>query len=117
MLVVQSIKRSSHLEMKIIFGSDAHMFASVIDMQFQPGKMQEALALVERSDVEQIEGVQQFLVIDRGNDHALVIAIYENQAHQEAAGPQAQEIMGRLASFMAAPPNREGCEVHIHESF
>ena len=55
--------------------------------------------------------------MDRGDDRALVVAIYDTEQHQSAAGPIAQQLLGRMASLMAAPPNREACEVIVHEAF
>ena len=39
--------------------------------------------------------LRQFIVIDKGNDAILVLAIYDSQAQQEAAGTKAQELLGR----------------------
>ena len=93
------------------------MYASVVDIQFQPGKMDEAIGIVDREDLGQLEGLQQFHIMDRGDDRALVVAIYDTEQHQSAAGPIAQQLLGRMASLMAAPPNREACEVIVHEAF
>jgi heme-degrading monooxygenase HmoA len=95
------------------------MFASVLDIQFQAGKMDEVIEIVSslRPDLEQVDGLKQFITINRGNDRGLAIVIYESQAHQESAGPKSQEILGRLAPLMAGPPNREGCEVVVNEVF
>ena len=63
------------------------------------------------------DGIKQILSIDRGGDNGLVIAVYESQAAQEAAGPKAQEILSLLADLLEAQPERQGCEVLVNESF
>ncbi len=95
------------------------MFTSVIEFQILPGKMEEAIEFAGSlgSELEQIDGLKQFITIDRGNDRALSLVIYESQAQWEAAGPRAQEILGRMAGLVAAPPNREGCEVPVNQTF
>ena len=95
------------------------MFASVIAFQFQPGKTEEAIELAGslRSELEQLDGLKPFIPINRGNDRGLSIVIYESQARWEAAGPRAQEILGRMASLVAAPPSREGCDVPVNDVF
>jgi hypothetical protein len=95
------------------------MFASVIEFQMLPGKMEDAAEFAGslRSQLEQLDGLKQFITIDRGNDKALTLVIYESQAQWEAAGPKAQEILGKMAELVAAPPNREGCEVTVNEVF
>ena len=95
------------------------MYASVIELQFQPGKTEEALEMTQGliPELRQIDGLMQFLVVDRGNDRSLVIAVYESQAKREAATSSAQAILGRMAGLLAAAPNREGCEVSVNELF
>ena len=48
--------------------------------------------------------MKQFLLIDKGNDEALVIAIYETAAEQEAAAEGAEKILGKYADMFIAPP-------------
>ena len=95
------------------------MFASVIDVQLKPGTFDEAMDITRAAlpDMREIPGIKQIISIDKGNDHGLVVAIYESQAAQEAAAPKAQEILGRIAGLAAAAPQRLGCEVNINEHF
>ena len=95
------------------------MFASVIDVQLKPGTFDEAMAITRAAipEMKDIPGIRQIISIDKGNDHGLVLAIYESKAAQEAAAPKAQEILGRIAGLAAAAPQRLGCEVNINEMF
>jgi hypothetical protein len=95
------------------------MYASIIDIQLKPGTTSQAtdITLGAMDEIRAIDGVKQIISIDRGNDQGLVIAIYESQATQEAATPRAQEILGRLGDLYAAPPERQGGEVLVNESF
>ena len=59
------------------------MFASVIDMQFKSGKMPEALNIAEQMRPEfKNLGCTQFLMINKGNDAAIVLAIYDTEDQQ-----------------------------------
>ena len=93
------------------------MFASVIDVQLKPGTLDEAMGITRAAlpEMREIPDLKQLISIDKGNDQGLVIAIYESQAAQEAAAPNAQEVLGRIAGLAAAPPQRLGCEVLINE--
>jgi len=95
------------------------MYASVVEIQLKPGKMDEAteIARAMRPDLEKINGLKQFIVIDHCHDKFLAVVIFEGKADQEAATPKAQELLGRLAELAAAPPERMGCEVTVNEVF
>ena len=95
------------------------MYASVIEIQLKPGKMDEATAIAREMtpEVGQINGLKQFVVIDHCHDRFLGVVIYESKADQEAATPKARELIGRFADLGAAPPERMGCEVTVNEVF
>lgn len=95
------------------------MFTSLYDIQLQPGKFDEAVELVRSMgpELEKIEGLKQVLVIQRGPDRSLLLAIYESQALQEAAAPKARELVGQIAGLVAVPPTREGCKVVLNQAF
>ena len=69
------------------------MYTSIIEIQLQPGKMDEAKEMSEAMAPElgQIDGCRQFIVIDKGDDAALVLAIYDSQEQQAAAAPKAEK--------------------------
>ena len=95
------------------------MYASYIEMQLKPGKMAEAVERMKQVKVElgQVDGLRQFIIVDRGNDSSTLVALYDTAEDQEAAGPKAAELLGRLADLMAAPPDRKQVEVPINFIF
>ncbi len=94
------------------------MYASYIEMQLKPGKMADAIEMTKQmeADLGQM-GMKQFIIVDRGNDSSTLVALYDTAEDQEAAGPKAAELLGRLADFMAAPPDRKQLEVPINFIF
>jgi hypothetical protein len=62
-------------------------------------------------------GMKQFIIVDKGDDSSSLIALYDTAQDQEAAGSKAAELLGRLAVFMAAPPERKQDEVPINFIF
>ena len=94
------------------------MYASYIEMQLKPGKMAEAIEMTKQmeADLGQM-GMKQFIIVDRGNDSSTLVALYDTAEDQEAAGPKAAELLGRLADLMAAPPERKQVEVPINFIF
>ncbi len=95
------------------------MFTSFYDIQFQPGRLTEAVEYVRSigPELEKVEGVKQVLMIRRGPDRCLLLAIYESQALQEAAASRAQELVGEIGRLFATPPTREGCDVLLNQAF
>ena len=93
------------------------MYASYIQMKFKPGMKQTAMDYASglRSQMEQIEGANQLLVIDAVGDEAVAIAIYDSKGHQEAAAEKAQAVMAGMAEFLAEPPERQGREIMLNE--
>ena len=94
------------------------MYASYIEMQLKPGKMAEAIEMTKQmeADLGQM-GMKQFIIVDRGDDSSTLVALYDTAEDQEAAGPKAAELLGRLAVFMAGPPERKQVEVPINFIF
>ena len=95
------------------------MYASYIEMQLKPGKMAEAVEMIERveSELQFVDGLKQFIVVDRGNDSSTVLALYDTAEDQVAAGPKSAEIVSRLKDIIAAPPERVQVEVAIDHTF
>ena len=94
------------------------MYASYIEVQFKPGKTAEAMEMARqmKSELGQM-GMKQFIVADKGDDSSTLLAFYDTAEDQEAAGPKAAELLGRLADLFAAPPERKQVEVPINFSF
>ena len=95
------------------------MYASYIEMQLKPGKMAEAMEMMKQLEAElgRIDGLKQFIIVDRGNDSSTVLALYNTAEDQEAAGPKSAEIVSRFMDVIAAPPDRKQVEVPINFRF
>jgi hypothetical protein len=95
------------------------MYASYIEMQLKPGKMAEAVEMIERveSELQFVDGLKKFIVVDRGNDNSTILALYDTAEDQEAAGPKSAEIISRLKDIIAAPPDRKQVEIPINLIF
>ena len=94
------------------------MYASYIEMQLKPGTMADAMEMTRQMEAVLGEmGMKQFIIVDRGNDSSTLVALYDTAEDQEAAGPKAAELLGRLADLMAAPPDRKQVEVPINFIF
>ena len=95
------------------------MYASYIEMQLKPGKMAEAMEMIERveSELQFVDGLKQFIVVDRGNDNSTVLALYDTAEDQEAAGPKSAEIVSRFMDIIDAPPARQQVKVPINFIF
>jgi len=95
------------------------MYASYIEMQLKPGKMAEAMEMMKQLEAELggIDGLKQFIIVDRGNDRSTVLALYESAEEQEAATPKSAEVVSRMMDVIAAPPERQQVEVPINFIF
>jgi quinol monooxygenase YgiN len=94
------------------------MYTSLINIQFQPGKMNEAMEIAGATKHHYAElGCNQVLMVDQGNDALLVLAIYDSQAKQEAATPKAQELLERLSPLCATAPDRKGGQVFLNQTY
>ena len=94
------------------------MYASYIEMQLKPGKMAEAIEMTKQmeADLGQM-GMKQIIIVDKGDDSSTLVALYDTAQAYYAAGPKAAELLGRLAVFMAGPPERKQVEVPINFIF
>ena len=94
-------------------------YASLIEIQFKPGKKDELVTIAEemRTDLEKLDGIKQFILIDRGGDKALAVAFYSNRAQQEAATLDAEKLQDRWSHLVTMPPVRTGCNVLVHQIF
>ena len=87
-------------------------------MQLKPGKMAEAVEMTKELESELGQmGMKQFIIADKGDGSSFVLATYDSAEAQEAAGPKAAEILGRLAGLVAAPPVRKQIEIPINFVF
>ena len=90
------------------------MFASYIEMKLRPGQMDAMKAHTEsiKGQIQDL-GMEQFLVLDKGDDSCTVVVVYKTAAEQEANGPKAAEILGGYAEFVAAPPGKKASRSNI----
>ena len=95
------------------------MYASYVEVKMKPGTSAEAIELAKDliPEVGEIPNLTQFILIDKGNDNILLLAFYDTAEEQEAAGPLAKELLGRLEYFYVAPPERMQVEVPINHSY
>lgn len=94
------------------------MYASYIEIKLKPGKMTEAMEMTREMESELGQmGMKQFIIADNGDDSSILLALYDTAEDQEAAGPKAAEILGRLADLFDAPPERKQVEVPINFIF
>ena len=95
------------------------MYASYAEMQLKPGKMAEAVERLKEVEAElgQVDGLKQFIIVDRGNDSSTVLALYDTAEDQESAGPKSAEIVSRFMDIIAVPPDRKQVEVPINFIF
>ena len=93
------------------------MYASVVEFKFKPGVTEQAMNLIRSvmPELRQIDGAKQFIAIDTGDDTGLLVVVFGSQGQFEAATPKAQEILGRMADLVAAPPVRKGHAITINE--
>ena len=85
------------------------MYTSMIEFQFEPDSWDKALepTAAMRADLEGLDGLKHFTVIDTDDDKDLVLAVYESQSDWEAAAPKAQELLrtdGRPGGRAAGAP-------------
>ncbi len=98
------------------------MYAAVNYTQIQPGKMNEAIAIVRDSIMPAAQDQQGyrggFLLTDPNADKAIVIGLWETEADAPAddAGGWYQEQVSKFAQLIAGPVVRELYEVSAGES-
>ena len=94
------------------------MYASYIEFQYKPGKTAEAIEMTRQMEVDLRQmGMKQFIIVDKGDDSTTLIALYDTAQAYYAAGPKAEELLGRLAVFMIAPPERKQVDVPVNFIF
>ena len=95
------------------------MYASYIEMQIKSGMMAETMERMKQVEAElsEVDGLKQFIIVDKGNDSSTVLALYDTAEDQEAAGPKSAEIVSRFMDVIAAPPDRKQVEVPINFMF
>ena len=95
------------------------MYASYVEVKMRPGVSAEAIKLARSliPEVGQIPNIKQFTLVDKGNDKLLLIALYDSPEEQEAAGPKALDVIGKMEHLFATPPQRIQMEVPINHTY
>jgi len=95
------------------------MYARAVNIQFQPGKIDEANRIVKESIVpvlrEQKGFRGQLFLIQRDTSKAISINLWETEADLTAfeTSPLYRELMGKIGGILAGPPVGERYEVGI----
>ena len=80
------------------------------DINFDPSRREELLAYCDgqRENIKAVNGIETVDVIEVGEGQAVIIARYDSEESAVAATETVQEILGGMAEYMTAPPNRKG---------
>lgn len=95
------------------------MYARVTTFQVEPEKLDEALAVTQDTIIPAMKEQQGFngvlTLLDRPAGKAKSITLWETEADLKAGESSGyyQQQVGKLASFVTAPPTREVYEVTI----
>ena len=96
------------------------MYAQVVRAQFQPGKIEEAIATFRDSVVpaaRQQKGFKNsYLLVDRSNNKGVGFSLWESEADVAALMKSGfyQEQVAKFGAVFAGPPEREVYEVSEH---
>ncbi len=87
------------------------MYARVTTMSVNPSKLDEMTAAMPgvSAQLKGINGVLECKVCWDSNGNGFVFALYESQAHAEAAVGTIRAIWGGLSSMLKAPPQTGLC--------
>lgn len=95
------------------------MYARVVNVEFKPDQLDEAKRIVNQSIVpilKQQKGFKsQFLLVQKEKRKAISINLWDTEADLTAFenGPLYREVLGKLATVLAAQPESEAYEVSI----
>ena len=95
------------------------MFARAVNIQFQPGKIDEASGIVKDSIVPAMKGMKgfkgQLLLTQTDTGKAISINLWETEADLTAfeTSPLYKELMGKLGGVLAGPPVGERYKVSV----
>jgi len=82
----------------------------ITDINFDPSRRDEFLDFTDsqREKIQAVNGLQTVDVIEVAEGQSVIIARYDSEESAVAATETGQEILGGMAEFMTAPPNRKG---------
>jgi heme-degrading monooxygenase HmoA len=97
------------------------MYARVVTIQYQPGKVDEAIQILRESmpETRQQAGFKGAMALaDRSTDKAMTISLWQTEAEAQASGassPYLQAQLAKVVSLSASAPSIETYEVVIQE--
>jgi heme-degrading monooxygenase HmoA len=98
------------------------MYARVITVQYQPGKLDEGEHLYRESvvpEARRLRGFQGIMaLVDRSSGKAISISLWQTEADLQASAPNsanAQAQLGKFTSLWASAPTIETYEVVVRE--
>jgi uncharacterized membrane protein YgcG len=95
------------------------MYARVVTIQYQPGKLDEGLHIVRESilpELRQQAGVQGLtLLLDRSANKMVAISLWQTEADLQADMPNTPARVAKTSSLVAAAPLVETYEVAVRE--
>ncbi|HIG77663.1 MAG TPA: hypothetical protein EYQ48_07200 [Candidatus Lambdaproteobacteria bacterium] len=82
----------------------------VTEINFDPSRRVELLGYCDgqRENIMAVNGIETVDVIEVGEGQSVIIARYDSEESAVAATETVQGILGGMAEFMTAPPNRKG---------
>ena len=82
----------------------------VTEINFDPSRREELLGYCDgqREKIRAVNGIETVDVIEVGEGQSVIIACYDSEESAVAATETVQGILGGMAEFMTAPPNRKG---------
>jgi len=97
------------------------MYARAVSIQFQPGKVDEAIRIVQDSIVPAMKGQKgfkgQLLLTQKDTGKAISLNLWETEADLTTfeTSPLYKELLGKLGNLLAGPPVGERYEVSVRE--
>ena len=98
------------------------MHARVVTIQYQPGKVDEAIQILRESilpETRQQAGFKGMMALaDRSTDKAMAISLWQTEADAQASGASSsylQAQLAKVASLSATAPVIETYEVVVQE--
>ena len=82
----------------------------VTEINFDASRREELLGYCDgqREKIQAVSGIQSVDVIEVAEGQSVIIARYDSEESAVAATETVQGILGGMAEFMTAPPNRKG---------
>lgn len=82
------------------------MYYRMTTFSYDPSRKDEVIAIADsvRGELKAISGLPSSYSVRIEDGKSVTIAIYDNEDSAAAAQPEVQQILGKLASVLIAPP-------------